>query len=227
LDILNYSSFLDPDFMPIDIFTKLLTIDEDYLNETVNFLKQLSLITIERKNDDMGIKIHRTLQNETKEYLKKRDLSKLSKFTNQYCNLMKETFNQVNYQWKKEKYYSNFKQIIEICISNGVIENFSKYKLSMYFGDYIYNLKINLNEALQYYNKSLEIIQKIPDYNYDLGITNLLDKIGIVNKHFGKYNEALDYYNQSLNIRKTLFKTDENEHMASNLNNFVFIYCKK
>ncbi len=36
-DILNYSSFLDPDFIPFDIFTELLTIDEDYLNKTVVF----------------------------------------------------------------------------------------------------------------------------------------------------------------------------------------------
>ena len=69
--VIKQCSVLDSDFSPISIYTGLLDFDENELEEARKSLIRLSLITIEEDDEGMeyGIKMHRTLQNEIKQYL--------------------------------------------------------------------------------------------------------------------------------------------------------------
>ena len=68
-EFLKYCSFLDPEFSPINLYTDLFDFNFDDMTEIVDVLNYLSIITIEDKDDEYGIRIHRTLHKETKAYL--------------------------------------------------------------------------------------------------------------------------------------------------------------
>ena len=163
MDILNYSSFLDPDFMPIDIFTELLTIDKDYLNETVNFLKQLSLISIERKNDDMGLKIHATLKNEIHAFLRNKNQHEFHKISDSFFqNLIHEILKKIDdhKKWKKQKYYSNFKLITENILASITNNDNIKIESLFNYANFLDSINMYHDEALNCFNESLEIIRR-------------------------------------------------------------------
>lgn len=76
-DILKNSAFLDNDFIPRDLYLKLLNVSKEQLEQSIKELKSLAFITVEY-NTEIGFKIHRLLQDEVKEYLKKKQNKKLA-----------------------------------------------------------------------------------------------------------------------------------------------------
>jgi len=200
LKLLNYASFLDSDFMFIKIFTEMLEFEEDELENSVNDLKKLSLINIERKNEDMGLKMHKTLQNETKEYLRNKNFQEIS---NEYyirLNLifMTSFFDELN-KWRKQKYYSNFKLIV----GNIVNEDEKKYLM---FATFLNGLNMYYDEALKCLLQALEIVKKKED-NFD-DLRGILNNIGNIYSLIGKYDEAQNYFNQSTEISKRKYGTN-------------------
>jgi predicted ATPase len=85
----------------------------------------------------------------------------------------------------------------------------------------VYLSKKDYDKALEEYEKSLEIRQKIND---ELGIGACLNNIALV--HYGKeeYDSALEYLEKSLEIAK---KLGDQESMASTLNNIGAIHQMK
>lgn len=68
--ILKYSSFLDPDFIPIEIFTEMLNVNEEELADSIDLLKRISIVNKEEAEHFVGLKLHRALQDEIQQYLK-------------------------------------------------------------------------------------------------------------------------------------------------------------
>ncbi len=68
--ILIYSSFLDPDFIPIEIFTEMLNVNEEELADAIDLLKRISIVNKEEAEHFVGLKLHRALQDEIQQYLK-------------------------------------------------------------------------------------------------------------------------------------------------------------
>ena len=69
-------------------------------------------------------------------------------------------------------------------------------------------------EALEHYNKSLEIDPKVFGTDEHATIATTLQNIGSVLNEQGKYNEALEHYNKSLEIDRKVFGTDEHSSIA-------------
>ena len=69
--VLKHCSFLDSEFSPCSIYTDLFKMNEDEFYDALDALAKLSLISKEEDNEGMeyGIRIHRTLQNEVKQFL--------------------------------------------------------------------------------------------------------------------------------------------------------------
>ena len=83
LNILYYSSYMDPDFIPGNMFTEILKLESKVISTGVTELKSKLLISQEQKEKIKGIKIHRSFQEEIKMYLDRKQL-------NQYKNLLRE-----------------------------------------------------------------------------------------------------------------------------------------
>ena len=84
----------------------------------------------------------------------------------------------------------------------------------------IHHYNANLNEALVYYQRSLEIYKELDNKE---GIAQSLINIGVICENWEDYAEALVYYQRSLEINKEL---DNKFDIALSLNNIGYIYNK-
>ncbi len=192
----------------MDILTEMVEIelDEDELANSVNDLKKLSIISIERKNENMGLKIHQSIKSETHEFLKNKDNDEFIEISwNYFESLMNilitlEKREGVN-KWSKQNYYFNFKLIFENSLRN--LENDEKVKFIIYerFANFLYCLNMYFDEAIKYFIKSLEINKKIVGTDNDLNEPKILTNIGIIYHTIGQYDESLKYLNESLKIK--------------------------
>jgi len=248
-------SFLDPDLSPISIYTGLFEFEENELFDAADVLKELSLISIEEddEGEEYGIKIHRSLQNETKKYL---ETEHFSDYNHTLIEQLKSLFgvfkeeNKCNI-WNKRKYYKNFKYIVENSFEQKnlntdnleildekseqnsnenqiTIENIKnseiKVNLAEKFGYWLLNTNLDLINSIVYLEKSIEIKKQIFGTYENSSIVDTLNKIGKVLRTLGRHDEALENYTKSLEINRNIFGTDENSSSAGIFNNIAIVY---
>jgi tetratricopeptide (TPR) repeat protein len=71
-------------------------------------------------------------------------------------------------------------------------------------------MKKEFDEALKWYNKSLEIIEKIPNAN-EVSLADGYYSVGYIYTDKKKYNEALMYLNKALPIYNKYFGENNEE----------------
>ncbi len=90
---------------------------------------------------------------------------------------------------------------------------------------YIYNDQGDITKALEYYHKSLIILEetRLPDgqVGSKSGIATSLNNIGYIYEHQGDIPKALEYYHNSLKIREEI---GDKKGIAESLNNIGYIY---
>jgi len=224
INILNCACFLDSDFMYMDIFTDLVSFDEDELNDLVTDLEKLSLIKIERKNDDMGLKIHATLKNEIHAFLRNKNQHEFNKisdvfFQNLIHNILKNIDD--HKKWKKQKFYSNFKLITENILTTKTNNDKIKIDSLFNYANYLDSINMYHDEALNCFNESLEIIRR---YEVDELVAETLKRMGIINSSIGRFDDALKCFNESLDILKNEEDETNNNNIAIILNNIGNVY---
>ncbi len=187
--LLKLSLFLDPDLSPFSIYTDLFKIDEDDFYEALDVLIKLSLITKEEDDEGMeyGIRIHRTLQNEFKQFL---ELKYENEFEILLTNQLERIENILNNnretnQWNKLKYYNNFKRIVDKNLNNKSLNEIKKLSICNVFGKYSINTNLGIKNSLIYYSKSLEINRKIFGTDDNLLSSENFNNIGEVYEKLG------------------------------------------
>lgn len=224
INILNYACFLDSDFMYMDIFTDIVSFDEDELNDLVTDLEKLSLIKIERKNDDMGLKIHATLKNEIHAFLRNKNQHEFHKISDSFFqNLIHEILKKIDdhKKWKKQKYYSNFKLITENILASITNNDNIKIESLFNYANFLDSINMYHDEALNCFNESLEIIRR---NELDELVVETLKRMGIINSSIGRFDEALKCFNESLDILKNEEDETNNNNIAIILNNIGNVY---
>jgi tetratricopeptide (TPR) repeat protein len=225
LNILYYSSYMDPDFIPGNMFTEILKLESKVISTGVTELKSKLLISQEQKEKIKGIKIHRSFQEEIKMYLDRKQL-------NQYKNLLRENMENTLFKFNtrdklKEKnissnyHYYNFKKVVENILESAKNEEKS---LILFL---LANCNQNYEEfevALENYKESLRIKRLIFGSDEHSDIADALNNIAIVYNRQGKYDLALENYNESLRIYRLIFGSDEHLDIANTLNNIAAVY---
>ena len=111
------------------------------------------------------------------------------------------------------KYYSIFN------FNN--IESYENAALLSLIGD-VKKKKASYSEALEYYQKSLAILEKVYGQEHP-DIATSYNNIGEVYRSQGKYPEALEYYKKCLAIRKKVY-SQEHLFIATTYNNIGAVY---
>jgi len=176
-NILKLCAFLDPDFIPFKIFEDFFDLNLNQLENGINFLVKHSLIKIEetkQKDEKPGLIIHRTLQIETKEYMKK---------TNEFKHIIemvfknaKSLFEKKEKKFNKQKYIYHFDKIIEIIIEEESQTDKIKASLTSDFANYLLHFNLNLNNSQKYFDKSLAIYRRIFGTDEHESIATTLNK---------------------------------------------------
>ena len=229
-EILKQISFLDADLSPFSIYTDLFKVQEKEFYDAIDVLTKLSLITTEEDDEGMeyGFRIHQTLQNDAKKFLE-------IKYENEYNEILAKQLdiiepilkNQIETnQWNKQKYYNNFKQIIDNNLNNKNLNDKNKPELCKKFAQYSVDANLRIENSLIYFSKAIEIGRNIFGTDEHPLIVFTLNSIGLVYNKLGRNDEALNKFSESLELNRKIFGTGDNSSIADTLNN-IALACDK
>ena len=178
----------------------------------------MSLIDLDAKNG-FGIKIHETLQEETQKYLNsKNELEYLiNNCTDKLLYVLKNE-NMIKRYFRKNKFYYNFKKIIDHIVKICVIPKKEQAEIIMFFGLFTSDCQSNYQEALKYYDNSLAIYRELYENDDNLDIVRNFKNIGSCFQQQGNIDEALKIYNKSLYTMRKIYKNDDNLEIAEIIN---------
>ncbi|CAF1490816.1 unnamed protein product [Rotaria sp. Silwood1] len=102
--------------------------------------------------------------------------------------------------------------------------NYDRNELSLLYFQlaYVKRNKGNYDEALKFYQQSLEIRQNILSQNHP-DLADTYTSIGLLHDNMGEYSKALDFYQKSLHIWKNIIPSNHSK-LASIYNNIATIY---
>jgi len=229
--ILQYAARLDADCVNLDIIKRLLLLDEDQLEEPLQRLESLSLVSMVKENT--GLKLHRLLQEEVIHYARTHaDQAMNEKTLNmrlvKVLNDLMPTVNSMpDEKWKLAKlYYCNVIKILNILNRQNSDEIASLFHK---LGTCCYHMCCDYEKTLDYYEKALETCKKLHNGNH----ANVAHSLALVGEAFEKnfsknddnLNEALHCHQQALDMRLNLYH-DEHPDVAQSLDKIGVVYDK-
>jgi hypothetical protein len=162
-NILKFLPRLDPDFIPCDLLSKLVSLDTKELGRSINRLEELGFVHQKDKDSVAGVSIHRLTQDEieySKEYAKLNNTGLRSKIIKTLDAEFPKVSDQKDYKWRKVNLiaphvYMLFNEIL------------NDQDLNVYLRDLLYDSPL----AVRFYNYYKEIPG---DKMYDEVFNNLL-----------------------------------------------------
>jgi len=228
-EILKYSSFLDPDFIPIRIYTEMLGFNEEKMNVSVEKLQKLSLIKVEETENDTGLRIHRTLQAEIQKYLKTQNENEINTIITKFINLMNTILSDIqdelNFKSLKNKvYYYNVMNMVENIFKSSFSSDEIKTDLRFKLGNYNFTLGKYL-DSKHYYVTVLDYYKRANDEN-KLRTANVLDNLGQTYNRLGLYQDSLKVLQESLSLKNVIFNLNpQNLDIAKTLEMISSVLC--
>jgi tetratricopeptide (TPR) repeat protein len=227
--ILQYSSFFDTDYIAYSIYKKFLKIEDNAFKESINKLEKMSIINICRNGLYSGIRLHRSLQYEIKEYSKEKENDKYIELFNDCCKKMTQANieeSDILKQLSYSKSYFSLKEFQQNVTQSSTISSELKSLWYSKFGFYSKNLNM-YQDSLESFNLSLNIKKEIfGDNDNDESVANNIENIGLVHEDLCEYEKALSFYEKSLDMNRKIFKNDNQLSIAINLHHIGKIYEK-
>ncbi|KAL4447009.1 hypothetical protein ABPG74_014981 [Tetrahymena malaccensis] len=237
LMMMIYASYLNADFIQLDIF-KGLGFSEDKLEEIIKKLSELSLLKY--LEDEEVFRIHRIVQQETRLFMKSKQqqknnqqhygdnvnqenifrqialvLNKLFPYLDQYYNqeLMKKA-NQ--YIYHVESFLSFTNEQLDVNIA----------KLLDKYGLHSVYILCKLDSGIDQQRKGIDILKKLyrDSNNEDLAIS--LNNLGLTYNYKRNHDKSIECLKQSLDMYKQIFG-ENHPQVATTLRNIGFTYLDK
>ncbi|HJK87158.1 MAG TPA: tetratricopeptide repeat protein [Candidatus Megaira endosymbiont of Nemacystus decipiens] len=231
-NILQYASFLDPDFIDIEILRGLKLGDDLELEDATKELEKLSLASIEYSRDGkQGIKIHRLLQEKLSDCftIRKDMMSDKDELVANLLLTLSKLMPYIEYiglgdQWEQiEKIYPHVKYLFQNCNINLKTKDVADLLSKM--GQYQFLIMNDFDSALNWCKQALEIYQSLGN-DTTSDIASSLNNLGNIYWSKRQYDEALKCYKKSLAIREKVYKEDH-PSISTSLNNLGTVYYYK
>jgi tetratricopeptide (TPR) repeat protein len=247
--ILQYCSLLNPDFIPISILSSLYDINYEktknlILEQIIEKLTKLSILNLINKNKISGVKIHRLVQEELKNYLENnkndQDIDKLDKI---YLDLIKsldvlleevdedpkKLKNNEEFYLQGLKLYNNgenctlFEQFYADKESLALMARFIE-KLWLYeYYSKAFTRKSYLDKILLVLKLRRTIFGKDNDHP---DISKALGEVGNTYNSLKEYNKAVEYQMEDLDMCKRIYNGGKHKELVRALNNIGCTYDK-
>ena len=233
--LMRYGAYLNPDFIPSSLVTKLLAVsDEEELGALLTPLEKLSLITVTNDSRQVGIQIHREVQAACKEYTKWEGggedgkdgiatslteqavletlLKSLAEYMPKVTEIPNETWRQANL------YATNVTYVLTNVIKRGIVDPLLADLINR-MGNYNRYISYNYKKSLEYYEQALKIRQALYKGNHP-DIAESLNNIGCVYKDgLGQAQEALNYFERALEMYNQIYEQKNHPDIARILSN--------
>ncbi len=208
--LLKYLAYLDAGGVSVKFITAIMGQTVDELEESVNKLRELSLMQIIEGKETILKITHRIVQDETKKALVIEDATQVPKLLEKMIHELDQILPNVNdnlEHWRKAAEWINH---AETLTQEGKKVNLSfteKANLLHKIGIYYYQVNLNYNQALYYWKELLSYQKSVHQGNHS-DIANTLNNIGKAYESlFGEQNieKGIIYMEQSLEMRQKLF----------------------
>ena len=228
LHLLQYCAYLNPDFVPLEIFEDMY--DKIQLQHIIKSLEALSLAEYTvNQNKDKGLRLHRFIQDEIKKYAEQhQQLCKSTQEIGKYLltklnKLFPKVDDNPDERWKQaEKYASS----VEALLNSGVIqEQFRIIQAEIYENLGLYNslIKQQYRASLKYAKQAFKIKKDFYQANSP-EIAVSYNNIGTTLSFLGQIKAALKFHKQALAIRERIYGDNDHPDIAESYNN-VGICC--
>ncbi|WP_341794292.1 tetratricopeptide repeat protein [Rickettsia endosymbiont of Rhinocyllus conicus] len=220
--MLQYSAYLDPDFISIDIFKKLFLVSEEKLQEPIKRLEELSLMNLIRQDEQAGLQLHGLVQFAVKRYAdrhKEHAMDKKEVFVRLIevlDNLFPSVTNEPSKDWENAKLI--YPHVIKI-LNIHKLSKASLYKKVGYYNDHIL---CKFKESLEYHEEALKRYRVLYSGNHPYIVISLKN-IGIAYQKLGQFSKALEYLEKALKIRQMVYQNNH-PYIANLLNCIGTVY---
>lgn len=226
-EIMQYASYLDPDFIGMQILYKLFEQspnDKHLLDKEISRLQELSLIEFSRKDEGNGIKIHRLTQEMIRKYVLRKNskniktkhiprrkiLSSLVKIVD---DLMPFVSSNPDITWKTaSNLHNNVVNLLKHASNPNIKNKISQVndpqikliiaRLYNKLGSYYKNVAYMYEDSLDCYMNSEKFYAELRDNSKNIQQikTEVLVNKGLCYCSMKKLDESLDCFNKALNL---------------------------
>ncbi len=219
--LLQYLVYLNPDFVPIEIFENFKLVSEEELSLGHRSLLALSLVNIVTDaSGRKGFNLHRFILEETKSYASVHgDISIpkemiISNLVECVESLFPQISNMPDERWEKAKFYAD--SIVAIRGSSGEFISVEMANILDKMGEYQKEIVKNYSESLKYELLALDMRQKLHGEIHPDIASSMLD-VGKAYQDLGKISQALDFYKKSLDMNIAIYGDAKIPEIAVNL----------
>jgi tetratricopeptide (TPR) repeat protein len=226
--LLQYAAYLDADFIDLNLFKRLLKIDQEQLDETVNALTSALMLTKVAKAGQTGLSLPQVMQRIMREVIeypaypscglaKLTIIAELAQILNKLCPTVEEDPT----QWRQAKGWMPHIEAVLSQLSDALI---SPLVASLWAkkGHYADHVLAQYNKALIAHQKALAIWQKLyPDQPHPK-VGASLNNVGASYKQLGGLEntiKGLQLSEQALVMRQALYPDQPHLNVANSLNN--------
>ena len=233
--MLYYASYLDPDFINIEIFLNLLDIEKEEAKKYIKELKSKGLVEIvEDRDKNQGLKIHEIVQEDTQNYIANKGSIKkpeiLVSLLKVLDGLMPYVGDAPDKDWQEARKFAINAEKVVSC-SQDIGKDSAIFRANLYskLGNYYDYIECDYSSSKKNYEQALEMKQNLYKGNHPdiaISLTNVCAaymKLGYTKKapEYGK--QALEYGKQVLEMRQNLYEGDHPD-IAARLNNVGHAY---
>ncbi|KAL4476601.1 hypothetical protein ABPG72_000760 [Tetrahymena utriculariae] len=234
LMMMEYASYLNPDFIQLEIF-KELGFSEDSIQEIIKKLSELSLLRYLEQEE--AFMIHRLVQNETRLFIQS-DQLKINDLKDQQDKKQQNVVGQIALALNSLFPY--------LLLQEGYFQIVKKANIYIYHVEYLLSFKndqfdVNLaklfdkkavytafvlrefDRAIDEWKKGIDILKKIYKNSNHEDVAISLFSIGLILFLKNDTDDSIKYLNQSLDMRKQLFG-EKHATVADTLQQLSLVY---
>ncbi len=182
-ELLKYLSCLNSDFISYDLIKALLKLPSKEFKEALSSLKNRGLINEVNNNNEYGVEIDKSVQEEVKIYMKEHTNYTDKKIIEEILITLNNLIPEISENSKElQSHFIKLELVklhVELLLPNFVSQPIEKYQLLVKLASYYYFNERNLEKAAEYYEQSLEVcgfvrdniendFKKIESYKHDI-----------------------------------------------------------
>ncbi|KAL4447010.1 hypothetical protein ABPG74_014982 [Tetrahymena malaccensis] len=237
LMMMIYASYLNADFIQLDIF-KGLGFSEDNIEEIIQKLSELSLLKY--LDQEEAFRIHRLVQSETRLFMQSKQQQKNNEqhyddninqenIFGKIAIVLNKLFPYLNQQynqelWKRANQYiyhvESFLSFTNEQLDVNIAKLFDKQGLHSVY------ILCKLDSGIDQQRKGIDILNKLYGNSNHQDLAISLNNLGLTYNYKSDYDKSIEYLKQSLDIYKQIFGEDDPQ-VATTLRNIGFTYLDK
>jgi phosphoribosylanthranilate isomerase len=231
--LLQYAAYLDADFIDLNLFKRLLKVDQEQLDKAVNTLTSALMLTKVAKAGQTGLSLPQVMQRIMREVIeypaypscglaKLTIIAELAQILNKLCPTVEEDPT----QWRQAKGWMPHIEAVLSHLSDALIDPIAA-SLWAKKGNYADHVLVQYNKALIAHQKALAIWQKLyPDQPHPK-VAASLNNVGTSYHQLGGQEnrmKALQLQERALRMEQALYLDQPHPSIATSLSNLGINY---